>query len=393
MDKKNKSHAIIVLSVFLLMEHFCIAQQNFLEEEPDKVSIQPFLNFQLWGLNQHYQSETEDLNQMLMLFRRGRFGANAKVGKQWKMQVQFGFDGLGLVSTDSAKQSVNYQNALNIWSIQVQYKVFMHSEAMYLNVGYILPHLSRESVTSPWNVASLDKMRSSVALRYFVTGKTNGISPGITVGGLLIHKKLYYSAAIMPNAFYTAQQTQTQSPLLLGHVLFSLFGNEFDTYKYVLPTSGYEQNFGITLGLGGSYQGETVAFGSNTTIGCNALMVFHNFKVDAEYYALFRNNNGNEFNGYTYHIRASHTQAIRKANIQTSLAFWEYNCDKNLYNTSTNNENGLGAGVDYIPNKTPIKVGIHYTYCLAKNKFTYAPGIQNGKYVNAITVKLQATIK
>lgn len=393
MEKSGKIRLMKLLSFFLLLEQLSMAQQSTQEEGRDKISIQPFLNFQLWGLNQHYQSENEEINQMLLLFRRGRFGANASIGSRWKMQIQLGMDGLGLVNTDSVKQSVLYQNALSVWSMQAQYKVFSHSEALYLNVGYMLPHISRECVTTPWSVASLDKMRSSVALRYFVTGKNNGISPGITAGGLVLQKKIYYSVAIMPNAFYTAEQPQTQSPLLLGHMLFSFIENEFDAYRYTLPTNGYKQTFGITLGAGGSYQGTTPAFKSNATFGLNLLIAFQKIQVDVEAYKLFRNNHEETSQGYTYHVRGTYSAIFAKSVLQTTMAFWQSKCDNDLYNQPVYMENSFDTGVDFIPNKKAVKVGIHYTYSLAKNKFTYAPSIQSGKYVNAITLKLQATIK
>lgn len=392
MEKTEKTHFVKVVFLFLLLEQLSMAKQLLTEKESDKVTIQPFLNFQLWGLNQHYQIEGHQINQMLVLFRRGRFGANARIGNRWKMQIQIGMDGLGLESIDTIKKSVFYPSALNIWSVQTQYKVFRRSEFLYLNVGYMLPHISREAITSPWNVSSLDKMRSSVALRYFVTGKANGISPAITLGGLLAKKKLYYSAALMPNAFYTSKLPQIQSPLLLGHVLFSLVGNEYDHYHFVLPTNGYKQAVGITLGVGGSYQGNTEVFQSNVSFGGNVLISIYNFQVDAEYYQLLRTNNEERFQGYTYHMRGTYSFPLKQAHLQTTIAFWESKCDNHLYHFPVYRENAFDGGIDYVPKTKPLKVGIHYTYSLAKNKFTYAPGLQSGKYLNAVTLKLQATI-
>lgn len=388
-----KTHYFKLLAIISILEIITLTNRLQAEEEQKKVTIDPFFNFQLWGTDQNYQSTEHMIHQSHIMFRRGRFGVNSKLGDRWKMQLQIAMDGLGIGTTDTTNQSVLYRNDFSVWSIQAQYRVFDGSEALFINAGYMLPYLSRESITSPWSVASLDKMRSSVALRYFVTGKANGISPGITLGGLVANKKLFYGASFMPNTFYVADQPEKQSVLLMGHALYSLFGNEFDHYQYVIPDNAYKQNFGITLGVGGSYQGNSPIFQSNASIGGNFLLAWKRFQLDAEYYQLMRTYEEENFHGFTYHVRGTYTWDVKESHLQTTVAFWEYNGDDDLFNISVSRENSLDAGVDYFPDGYPLKVGIHYTYSLAKNKFTYAPSIQKGQFVNAVTLKLQATIK
>lgn len=387
--KKNITKSIFL--IFMLSPTFNI-NHTLAAEEKKKVTIDPFFNFQLWGFNQDYQGEESQVNQTLLLFRRGRFGVNTKVGNRWKMQLQMAMDGLGLTTTDSAKQSVQYRSDFSVWSVQAQYQVFENSEGLYINAGYLLPYVGRESFTIPWSVNSLDKMRSSVALRYFVTGKANGISPGVTVGGLLAQKKLFYGFTFMPNAFYMAENPQEQSPLVMGQLLFSIFGNEFDKYQYVIPQNNYKQEFGITIGVGGSYQGSSSVFNTNSTLGANVLIAWKNVELDAEYFHLFRTNNNLSHEGYTSHIRATYTLNLTKGNLLTTAAFWESNGDKDLYTTPINKENAFDTGLDFAWNNYPLMVGVHYTHSLAKNKFTYAPTIHKGAHVNAVTLKLQALL-
>ncbi|MGB5971667.1 MAG: M23 family metallopeptidase, partial [Nodosilinea sp.] len=52
--------------------NYSIAEEIKVDKVSDDIAIQPFFNFQLWALNQDFQSTEGQVNQSYILFRRGR---------------------------------------------------------------------------------------------------------------------------------------------------------------------------------------------------------------------------------------------------------------------------------------------------------------------------------
>ena len=72
-----------------------------------------------------------------------------------------------------------------VWHAFATVKLMPDNESLNLTVGEYLPQLSRECATSLFTLTSIEKGTSASYLRKFLLGKTNGIQPGMMLGGLL----------------------------------------------------------------------------------------------------------------------------------------------------------------------------------------------------------------
>lgn len=337
----------------------------FADEPSIKPSIQPYLNMQFWNS----YSEGIEVNgvsapsRAVSYFRRGRAGLKGKFTEQISFDLMVNFDYLGKDPNLSSKGKVNTGD-FSIWSAYATWQALPKSQRLMITGGTFLPHMSRESVTSPWTTSSLDKGETSCYLRQFATGKTNGVCPGINVGGLgaVGKNQLLYNVAYVNRQDATSIMTKKWSPVVLGHVIYNIGDKEWLSYKYTLPGNSLKKQKLLSLGLGFSNQGATDAFKSSATYGADFLFYRNGLKLDGEYYFLKRANT-EDYLATCLQLRASYNIFLKNGWIlEPAFMFNRFDGDDSFKDASyyDGKDQLLDSGVNLISAKKKMKISLHY---------------------------------
>ncbi|QGY45067.1 hypothetical protein GM418_15720 [Maribellus comscasis] len=338
------------------------------DEEKFKPTISPYLKVQFWnayseGIQSADGARTQE--RLASYFRRGRAGLKGNLLPEISYNLMVSFDYLAKDENLSTKGTAN-AGTFSIWSFYFTWK--LNSENDWLNItgGYFLPHLSRESTNSPWSVSSLDKAETSCYLRQFVTGKTNGISPGINIGGMgkIGTPTLLYNLSCVNRQDKTSIQTESWSPVVLGHFMLNFGDDEFQKYKYTFSNNVLKKQKSATLGVGFSKQGETDAFESSSTIGADATIYLGGLKMDGEYYRLSRKNES-KYNAECAMGRVGYNIFLKKNWILEPVAMYQvFKGDDNYSDASffDGSDKITDLGVNLISKPKNIKVNLHYIF-------------------------------
>lgn len=353
------------------------------EDENFKPTISPYLKIQFWNVFSDGITVGEEIsgNRFASYFRRGRFGVKGKALPELTYDLMLSLDNLGKDSFMSTKGAVNSGN-ITVWSAYFTYKLSKNSGWLNATGGYFLPHVSRESTTTPWSVSSLDKTENSCYIRQFVTGKTNGISPGINFGGMgnIGKPLLMYNIAIINRQDVPGIMNKSWSPVWLGHVMINFGQPEFKKYKYTFLNNLLKKQTSATLGVGFSDQGETDVFQTSKTFSADATIYFGCLKMDGEFSHLYRKNQ------FSYHancamVRAGYNFFVKKELVLEPMVMFEhFEGDENFNDASffDGTDQKIDLGLNLISKTKNIKVNLHYVFHKGDGKKNHY--INNDKY-------------
>ena len=156
---------------------------NWLQKK-DGWTIEPFVQFQLWvnySMGQElYDTETGTYlsvdNRFNTTFRRARLGFRMEPFEGLRFKITGAYDLIGRDLNSALIGGANTGSRPNftIWDAYLQWRIKPGSEVFNLIGGYFRPQISRESITSAWNVASLEKAMSQSYIRSHLTGTGPG---------------------------------------------------------------------------------------------------------------------------------------------------------------------------------------------------------------------------
>nr|WP_319510544.1 porin [uncultured Draconibacterium sp.] len=385
-----------VILISLLFAGLVATAGKTVQEKPFKPTITPYLKVQFWNVVSQGVTidEAEAADRFASYFRRGRLGVKGNVLPELSYDVMLAFDNLAKDGYSSTKGVVN-AGAVALWSAYFTYDLLPESDWLNVTGGYFLPHLSRESTTSPWTTSSLDKTENSCYLRQFVTGKANGISPGINLGGLgeVGKQRFIYNISIINRQDAVSIMETNWSPVLLGHFMLNFGDEEFSRYKYCFSNNLLKKRTSATIGVGFSTQGKTDVFNSTQSVSADATIYLGHLKIDGEYNHLIRKNNL-EYNANCFMVRTGYNIFLKKDWVLEPTAMFEkFSGDENFKDVSffDGTDTKLDVGVNLITAKNKVKVNLHYVYHDGdgvKNRF-----IKNTTYPgNYISLGLQLII-
>nr|WP_320021069.1 porin [uncultured Draconibacterium sp.] len=354
-----------VIFLLLLFAALLVQAGKTVQEKPFKPTITPYLKVQFWNVvSQGVTSdEAEAANRFASYFRRGRLGVKGNVLPELSYDVMLSFDNLAKDGFSSTKGVVN-TGAVALWSAYFTYDLLQGSDWLNVTGGYFLPHLSRESTTSPWTTSSLDKTENSCYLRQFVTGKANGISPGLNLGGLgeLGKQMLIYNISIINRQDVVSVMETNWSPVLLGHFMLNFGDKEFSKYKYCFSNNLLKKQTSATFGVGFSMQGKTDAFRSTQTVSADATLYLGHLKIDGEYNHLTRKNNL-EYSANCFMVRTGYNIFLKKDWIlEPTVMFEKFSGDESFKDVSffDGTDRKLDFGLNLISAKKKVKMNLHY---------------------------------
>lgn len=357
----------------------------------EKYKIKAFVGFQFWSsytLGQEVYSEesmtyTPVKNRFNTQLRRSRIGVKGEPFNNIKFNLTGALDLVGrdLLSATIGGGNNGSSPSFRLWNAYVQWKIKEKSDAFHLTVGYMVPQIGRESISSALKVSSIEKSISQFYLRKHLTGIGPGRSMGINLGGYLLENKNRYNISYDLGLFnplyesFSGNSLGYQPSLLTtGRVVFHLGDSEHAQYSIGHKVNYGGQRNGISIAFAGAYQGKTDIFNSNTTYGVDMLMNWGNLNIDGEWYRLLKTGQKEfstfQVNSQTGYIRMSYNIA-RKNNriLEPTFMYGFFRGPMTLVDqelaVSVKDHAGvdsyLDIGINLHFNKS-VKLMLHYVY-------------------------------
>jgi len=358
----------------------------------DKAVI-PYANFQIWNTYAWDEKIAEGPvdDRFSPFVRRGRVGLKGAPYENLYYNVQLSFDNLG--KDDYMVRGTNNVKSIDVWSAYFTWTI-PKTTLFNLSSGFMLPHISRECTTNPWSVSSLDKAYTSCYLRRFVTGKNNGIGPGVNLGGFknFKHASVIYNLGVYNNLNNSTTAGVKYAPLYVGRVVFTLGAPELKKYKYTLSSTFFGKKRSVSLGVGGSRQGAADSYTSNRTYGMDLLLEYNGFHVDGEYYWLEREASGKTFDYTTSHVRVSYRMKIGKCFLEPSfmhMAFEGEDAAPSGFYNGTHYLNDYGINWHIASKKLKLYFHVVSQYGSGTKNYLISNGGEKGDYA---ALALQVTL-
>ncbi len=369
---------------------------HWLDKKED-AKVEPYFMLQLWGSYNFgmevFDEETEQYkaveNRLNVLLRRARFGFRYQPYEQLKFNLHLAYDQLGRDVLASGVGGFNNDSrpTLYIFDAFAQYQIKPESDALVLTGGYFRPQLGRESITSAWSVNSMEKSMTQNYLRRHLVGIGPGRAVGLNLGGLVRNaahqaKWNYNLGIFFPQSFSATNATAgvDQSPLIAGRVVSYLGDPEQANYKIGYDINYYGKRNGLSLGLGGSYQGANELFKASYVLSGDFLFNWGLLNADGEWNFLFRKGielmGDNSLRSFTYgsdtwHIRLGYNLIFQdKYFLEPVFMLMQFNggtglqeqTEAALVGAFSGWERTYDAGVNWYLNKKHLKIMLHYTW-------------------------------
>lgn len=368
------------MKFFRWMGVLCLWCTSITELLSQDVSLTTKLGVQQWNAS--------DGEQVASYFRRGRIVTKAKIGDALSMHAAVQFDYLGKDNWAPPAGKTS-DGTLKLWDCSIAWRPLLNVNALEIRSGYLLPQLSRETVTTPWFVSSLDKACSSNYLRKFATGKTNGISPGLSVGGVIGLKTAWiqYNVSVL-EAFKGVTQEGDKSVLTCGRIDFGR--GKAQNYAYKSSGNTFTSENSLSFGFNGSVQGRTSIFDQNVSYGADFVAKWHKLTFNGELMKLKRKQKEQTYSGYTGFVRTSSLRSLPKNRYLEPSIMVTYFCfDVNYTDFDSGKHVDFDIGINYYFYSKALKIALH---ALLNNELeSNFEGIESFKN-NTLVLGIQVTI-
>lgn len=337
----------MALFLFTLMQP-CFSQTDasestFALKNPD-LKIDPYLQLQGWAVRSTGRSSQIDSDSGLdgvdsrtnFFFRRARLGFRGRAYQNLNFNISLYYDNLGHDSLASTRattlpSTINGRStdvtkgvaAVGLWDSFLTWKI-SQNDLLHITAGYFRPQISRESITSAFNVNSFEKSPSQNYVRQAVTGRGFGRATGLNMGGMKHQDNFGISYNLgMFNKLTTGGtnlgETQGDENSLVYVGRFSLtFGDpEMEKYGLAYNVNYFGKRKGLTLSINASTQEMTPTYKANHVVGGDVLFNWGAVNIDGEVFYLLKK--GTNADGYararTGHLRFGHNFYLHNGTI------------------------------------------------------------------------------
>ena len=352
-------------------------------QKKDDYHIEPFLALQLWSAYSFNQQEFDQEekryapvdDRFSVLLRRARFGFRANPYPNWKFYLAMAYDQLGKDDRSALVGGGNNGSSpvITIWDAFLQWRLATGSEALHLTAGYFRPQLGRESITAAWASTSMEKSMSQYYQRQHLVGISNGRSVGVNLGGLLWKEGdpvgLNYNLGVFaPQAFSGVKF----SPLFVGRAVLHLGDPEQTAYKIGYDVNYFNQRKGLSLALGGSWQGETDLFQAGYQASADWLFNWGPVNFDGEWSLLWREGPSDlTYRSETGYARLGYNLVVAEKYFLEPVFMWMAfrgatdaagQADAAALKMYSGSEDTFNAGLNWYLHKKNLKLSLHYTW-------------------------------
>lgn len=390
---------IILLAATLFLSLSLAGQAGFDNwlRKKEGAAIEPFMMMQFWSsysLGQEVfnpdsgQYEAVD-NRFNFMLRRARLGFRAEPWDGFRFLFMGAYDLLGRDVLASHVGGANNGSLpeFGIWDAFIQWQPLKGRQGLNIVGGYFRPQLSRESITSGWATGSMEKSMSQNYIRTHLVGTGPGRAVGLNLGGLFLNAEenlgLNYNLGLfnpMAPAFGGNSTGRAFSPLLVGRAVLYIGDPEQTEYKIGYDINYFGQRKGLSLGLGGSWQGRTDLFAASYAAGADLLFNWGPLNLDGEWNFMWRDGSRALADGgersFTYasgtgHARIGYNLVLGgKYFLEPTFMFMQFSgasdlagqADAKSVGASSGSERTYDAGFNWHLSKRNLKILLHYTW-------------------------------
>ncbi len=248
-----------------------------------------------------------------------------------------------------------------VWHAFATVKLMPDNESLNLTVGEYLPQLSRECATSLFTLTSIEKGTSASYLRKFLLGKTNGIQPGMMLGGLLNTPMpvLYHvGCQFYPN--YQNLKYKGSLPLFTGRTTLMVVGQEVSKYKMLFAGVEHGRKPFVSLGVMGAVSPAFHQKPGMFAVGVDIAAATGSLSFSAEnsYYGFNQKNGYKSITGVAHLANAFSVGKNRV--VEPAVSYWWYRTLNTQVKQYTGTDGEWGAGVNYYISAHNLKFQLYY---------------------------------
>lgn len=387
-----------------------------------------FMN-QLWGIYtmDRVEGTTKYDNRMDLLLRRSRVGFQGHIAEDLSWRVWFAYDNVGLDQHTAIAKGTNNVGLVNLNSNNQSFSLWdayftyaLDKRWANITVGYFRPQVSRENLTSGFEVTSFEKALTNFYPRKHIVGTGPGRETGINIGGLYNDDKSKWGINYNFGIFNTDKfngGSGGDSLLYTARVALSLGDPEMKKYGLGCKVNYFGKRNGITFAVNYTYQGRAkdtnsfplatkggvwtsndltnnvpnYSFKDNQLLGFDILANYKDFNFNAEYDELKRNYDKSNlsYKDKVWHVRAGYNFTLpNKTILEPAITYSEWKGSN-----SSLNGNGTykvtDVGLNWYIKKNTLKLNLHYVKQDGSAYSLYTGTDQNGKAGDYIGVGLQ----
>jgi hypothetical protein len=396
---------VLILPLFLLLITSAAAHSP----EGDSLkqllqqSFHPYLQLQGWATytvnhqvfneeNQQYQPVDNRIN---FQWRRARAGFMADVTPTLKVGLTTAYDLIGRDVLSGVTGGANNGGRPNftIWDSHLSWQVWPNKDWLHVKAGYFRPQLSRESISSPWSVTSMDKSESQRYIRQHLSGTFPGAMPGMNLGGLWLNEQqnlglIYHFGLFTPQQFeYNGNSAGSPAhPLYTARFVFQFGDPEQTQFKTKYDINYFGRRKGLSLGLSGSWQDRTSLHEGAFTLQSDMLFNWGPLNLDLDWMWMGRKGHIEGGNSFTYltntgHARISYHIPLRnKRSLEPVFMLSQFNGGLSLKEQQqaaltsyfAGQDHSFDAGINYYIKGKGLKLVLHYIWRSGNSGDTFA---------------------
>jgi hypothetical protein len=303
--------------------------------------------------------------------RIGIKGGSQKPPIDW--EVLFHNDLLG-------KQNIPAEAAkIQLWHMFATWRISKENESLLLTAGTFLPRISRECVSSPFSMSSIEKSPATGKMRMFLLEKSNGIQPGLMLGGLIgSDKKHFYNVAcqFIQTDFIASA---TVNPVFTARVTHMVLGREISKYQHLFSEFNPTKTNYLSVGYGLGVRPDLQTKNHKTAFGIDAAWAFNKFRLVCESY-LYGTTKTAENLSMSSVMRFSGIITLNNNFIvEPVFSAWAWHNMAYLNDNAPIRELEPNVGINIYPPHKSLKIMLHYIY---NNSLTSSGDRDSGFVVN-----------
>lgn len=276
------------------------------------VDIKPVLAFQFWGASSagtfDYSNNTSIDSRITLQLRRSRIGIKGGFNERLRFAFVGASDNVGKDLYDGVVGGPNNGPSprIRLWDAYGTYKINQNNDLLHVTFGYFSPRVTRESITSPFKVNSLEKSWTQNYIRRHIVGTGPGRSIGLNIGGMYISSSaplaISYNIGYFNPLYSIGSITsgQKSSNILAFRGALHIGDPGIKNYSSARLQNYFGQRKGITLAYSISHQGTGSNFNSNDLISWDLLANWGPINLMGEWAKLNRVSDGLNSNVYTW---------------------------------------------------------------------------------------------
>jgi hypothetical protein len=166
------------------------------------------------------------------------------------------------------------------------------TDTLHATVGLSQPQLGREHLSNAFAILSHRKAFTSLALREHVMARATGRAMGINLGHHIntAHGTARWDVGVFEPSAPEIAGTQPSGDQVFGAARLAWATGAHAGDGPWLSEVSFDRGTGLTLGVFGSYQGESRAFDRNALAGADLLFTWRGLRLSGEYQWLDRRN-------------------------------------------------------------------------------------------------------